>query len=1296
MKLKVLIFIVLILLIKSQANDLKIVKISEDAGIHTDRRAISSSFYDSVAQKTYLCWMGAYSHAMIKSYDHQTQLWSEDKLVGYSPFPDKHNYPGMITNQDGYLLIFHGCHNSTLKMTQSPSPHSMDGEWKDRFIEQAPGASYPFPFITRKGTIYVFYRITMRDIYTDQGYPTDYRPLCYIYSKDGGKTWSESRRFIDIYPREDHLCEIYNGKIAYSPGNQETEESFHIAWTNAGGGPDQHKHNVYHRDVYYAKLNTNDHTLTNISGTNLGNEIDVDESESFCKILDTGIPPQGIQVGYESSVILNSKNEPVVIFGAEGMNRAIWDGNQWDIKKISPVNGEPRDIELTDKKEIKLYLSSGNKLIALCSKDDGITWENEFEKKVPFLIAKCHVIENSRDNLKFFITEYINDGKNVKESNRDLYVGWINQQNIHPRLIVNPSDREKILDKISQQDWAKKAYQEIKNNIDPYVKRHKEDPQWILSRYLMNWQEGKRYTDFQIDSNGTQIIHRTGNAPKPTVKVSMHKRPPVAPDGYRFRVPEIEELIPYDTNDLKYMQTTGPTGKWYWAEPGMWTANINEKFNQLAFQSAFLYWITHEEKYARFACDIIMQWAQGMKYQNCIEGSVRNGCLTCQTLEENRYVPLVFAFDFVYNYFTQMHLDHQIVFQGFQKIADLIIPNGFADNNWLAYETYRLVPCALIQDDTEKRDYYLSYYLSLDSVKTYKDNIYGQKNLNEMLNEFLNESGFWQEPPNYHNGPMTSLLSSAFVAEKNGYPVFRLYPKLLNSTYVLSDFLFPNLKSMSFGDCHTRIIPSPHTLEIGYTIAKKYDDPLKMRISYEINRLISKDEYHRELSGLWGLLIYEPDLESPQVKTFQPPRTDSLGFAQCYLQRNGTDPKTGLMAYLQGATYNHNHANGIAMELYGCGYVLGADPGADGSYDTDVHGEYYIQWAAHNTVVAGGKSQALNEYTTGTRRIGEISLNTMEPVPNTEAVSKEFSFVDVEFFDSSTHSRQKRLLSVVRTSPETGYYLDVFRSDHPVKNEYIYHNIGQKLECFTDQNLPLVFHNTDELNEDFKKKGPGYKYFVDKKRLKNFSNNLIAQFMLEDKKQKVFMKLWVPGNESRDYFMAKAPRTHTAPIPINQLLTPTLVIRQNGQAWNHPFIIVFEPFEKQPSIQAVETLVNDSNLSIIQVVQKKLKRKDLFYISLNNEKLNQIDEYQFQGSFAVITEINDSLSNFYLGDALLLKNGIHQIKSKNDRSVQGNFHISSKKIQYSCIEDVVYQRNNQSWILKKGFNQSKILNQSNR
>jgi hypothetical protein len=426
MKIRISIFtsiIIIFSVVLSTGQNILVSKISEDSGIHTDRRPISVGFYDSAVNKTFISWMGSYSDAVVKAYDHTSQKWSDDKIVGESPFADSHNYPGMVQMNDGRILVVYGCHNSVMRVTTSPMPSSIDGKWNDGDLAGAQGASYPVPIVTSDGTIYCFYRITMRNIYPNESFPTDYRPYGFVKSTDNGNTWELAVKFIDNYPRSDNLCEIYNGKISYQAAGDSTSERIHIAWSISGGGPDNHQHGLYRRHVYYAYLDPSNYHLYDIKGNDLGLEIDDSEAETFCKVISTGTPPEGEQVGYQTSVHFNDNGTPLIIYQHEGLKCAYWSGSVWSVSTISSQSSEPREIEKIGEIAFRVYRTSGSSVYVYKTSDGGINWEQEDRIITPAPVRRCYVINNYHDDVKLLLSEAVEDGNNVGIASRDVFIG---------------------------------------------------------------------------------------------------------------------------------------------------------------------------------------------------------------------------------------------------------------------------------------------------------------------------------------------------------------------------------------------------------------------------------------------------------------------------------------------------------------------------------------------------------------------------------------------------------------------------------------------------------------------------------------------------------------------------------------------------------------------------------------------------------------------------------------------------------------------------------------------------------
>ena len=69
-------------------------------------------------------------------------------------------------------------------------------------------------------------------------------------------------------------------------------------------------------------------------------------------------------------------------------------------------------------------------------------------------------------------------------------------QNIekHPRIFADNGDRQELLLKIENQDWAKNSWNTLLEEINPYVNRHVNNPEWIVSRLAMYWKKGEHFT----------------------------------------------------------------------------------------------------------------------------------------------------------------------------------------------------------------------------------------------------------------------------------------------------------------------------------------------------------------------------------------------------------------------------------------------------------------------------------------------------------------------------------------------------------------------------------------------------------------------------------------------------------------------------------------------------------------------------------------------------------------------------------------------------------------------------------
>ncbi|MDR1221470.1 MAG: heparinase II/III family protein [Tannerella sp.] len=825
----------------------------------------------------------------------------------------------------------------------------------------------------------------------------------------------------------------------------------------------------------------------------------------------------------------------------------------------------------------------------------------------------------------------------------------------YPHIITNNGNKETILQKIEQQDWAKAIYRKTVHEIEPYVERHQTDPEWILSRYLMNRIEGRYYTRFISDREGTRLTAYEGNAPYPTVRVSPHKRGPVTPQGGSYRMPDIEELTPYDTS-MTMMLLNTDTKTFEQVDPQALVGRINGRFNDMAYKAGVIYWLTGDERYAGFAADLLDQWVKGAFYQQPIEGPGRTGFLDIQTLGDEASKPMILAYDFVEPYMKANGYDLSFYEPVFEKIAQTLAFRGYAGNNWYAAESATMVAAALALQDAGKRDYYLQFHLSRDTV----NNGIGQLALPSTVKIWLTDDGHWREPGGYHNYPVLKLLESALFLENNGYEVFNRFPQLFKSSYAMVRYSFPDLTAAAFGDTG-RAKQSMDCLEIGLLMAGKYKMPVFDEI-LSVIKLFQENGYDRSKNDITALICYMPEIAAKKVSPFRWERSETLDFAHAYYQRNGMDAENGLMYVVQGASYNHNHANGMAMELYGKGAVTGADPGNGPNYDHPMHTDYYAVWAAHNTVVAAGRSSSVPRVREGggTKRIGRIELVAMEPEPKAKAASANFSYTDTKYYEMSTQTHQQRTMAIIRTSDSTGYYLDIYRSDNDISNDYLYHNEGDELLLLDEEEAPLSTSPASypAVEEDI----PGLRFLKNAKTAGLCKKPVIARFISAQSNGGArIMDVRMPASGNKYYYTARAPETKTVAAPYNRLPTPVLTIRTEGDvnAWKDPFIAAYEPYRntRKGEIKSISRKLFDDGNRVVVHVKRKQGEETVMHATGHNRDF-RLDNLTFTGDFGIFSSKNDREYSFYTGRGRVIGNTNYTLKAVGDSDIAASLSVN--------------------------------------
>lgn len=746
----------------------------------------------------------------------------------------------------------------------------------------------------------------------------------------------------------------------------------------------------------------------------------------------------------------------------------------------------------------------------------------------------------------------------------------------YPRLYITQAEKANLEKTIQQEAWAQEVLAGIHHRIDEHVERHVTDPEWMVSRLQMYWKT--KATNVYI--NGVYYSHADGEAPVPTVRFTGARDYTT-----NYAMPDLEDIIPYmDDERGLYLRNKSKEGDpLEWVEQSQ-TGGIIHRHNQrivgFARDAAFLYWLEGDKRYASFAFDIFDTYMMGMYYRNepidLLNGHIQTlvGLSCFQTIHESTLIEVAELYDFLHLYISQNHSDKMEIYEAtIKKWNDLIIKNGVPQNNWNLHQAKIILKAAMVlQDNTfyedgKGREYYIDYILNKTSAR--------QWSLSKFMDYGYDESnGVWAECPGYSFGVTRDLTQ--FINDFDNtfdHNLLPYMPVMTKAVRVLPQYLFPNGQTVAFGDSNYGSLSTGAISDMIRTAQKNSDEALEQEFTgmYRLFAQDSEDSEQRrrpraDLSSFFASkpLELNPSYKSGRLSNYLT-QTFYAPNVSWHVQRMGQG-KDGMMVSLNGSLGNHMHANGINMELYGKGFVQGADPGKGAGYLQPIYLEYYSQFPAHNTVMVDGASSY-------TEMLSYHSFDLMGEYPKSEQKTGYYpniTYSDVYFLEPETRSDQSRLVSIVKTGEATGYYIDVFRSRKQRKgdkfHDYFYHNLGQHMQVMDAVGKPLELSPSEEMGF-----AGGHLYALDymwDKQSVQTSDDYQAEWTIDrpEGEEDVFMNLWMKGTEGREVFSIKSPPNKAfrgdggLPYSVGDSPYLTFAARQHGEAWEHPFVSVYEPF----------------------------------------------------------------------------------------------------------------------------------------
>ncbi len=778
-----------------------------------------------------------------------------------------------------------------------------------------------------------------------------------------------------------------------------------------------------------------------------------------------------------------------------------------------------------------------------------------------------------------------------------------------PRIWVNGHDKKRILDNIQRYQWAKSLKQQLEKRVNPYSERHKHTPEFLLSRIPRTW-NGNHYTDVTIGQNPDHDANdlpqgapfrTSGRAPIPT----LHRSFDFAirsKTGKPFVAPKIDDLPPYNADPFYGMtlKVAGTQSTEYVPYLARHLRTVYTDILALGTDSAVLYYLTGKQEYAQLAADILWAFVEPLHYMNSVRTprSHASGMIITNYLRDARITMPLFPviYDLIHDYLnhkqtrvfdavskTRKPFDDQLAQEVFAKLAKITLDKGIVETNWSILEGDAILNNLLVIKDKAKREALFEQFF-----------VKGTANHDAFLwslDNFTSEN-IWPESILYAFDVSKRILSMMDTLGRNqallGVDVFSIKPSMLDGPFVFHNMEYPNQKMMTFGDS-VRTVPAYYDLFqvlASAAVSAKRPDYVRRaknfmayiqqkggdhRPSIQTTRL----GYTSPLNLLRGVDLGEVNAEEKGKKQtvrnaepLAPEKLTSLHISHggIVMQRNYHTPnviQNGLMYYTGGATYVHAHASGLDMELYGAGMVMAPDFGS-GGYGKPVHNTYAVNPASHNTVIINGQAKWGDRSKSWKGVMNNTQLLALEPKPNQQPLSDKVSFSCQSLNDTYNKGQHQRCVTMIRTGPDSGYYLDVFRAqstDATQYSDYLYHNLGDHLQVTKLDGQPVTLKSAPQRYQSRtqdKYQEPGWHWFKQVQLTEPNSDGFKVRFSVDD--TNVSMFAYIPASHTPlELSVAKGPSTPGVSFGYDKKPTQVMTLRRYGSAWQQPYAVVYEP-----------------------------------------------------------------------------------------------------------------------------------------
>ncbi len=434
-----------------------------------------------------------------------------------------------------------------------------------------------------------------------------------------------------------------------------------------------------------------------------------------------------------------------------------------------------------------------------------------------------------------------------------------------------------------------------------------------------------------------------------------------------------------------------------WPYDQVYIARLHHGLTRAISSLGLAYAFTGDKAYAQKAREILL--AYGHKYATFPLHNVRGkesrsaGRLYAQTLDEAvDIIRVAWGYDLIHDSGVFSAEDREVIENGYlREVAAVIRRNDAGKSNWQSWHNAGLAAIGFCLRDEE-----------LASLA-----INGPHGLRYQLRTSILPDGFWYEgTAAYHFYALDALRWSVEAAYHSGIDMYDdpAYKSLYDAPLL---YVFPNLTFPAVNDSDVFSLSGRHALyDLAY--ARFRDE----------NYLSVAERGHRASleAFLWGVD------ELPPAPPLELPSKDFAGLGAAVL-RSGTGADQVYLHLDYGPHGGgHGHPDKLTMILYALDRELAPDPGRL-AYGAPLHGSWYRQTVAHNTVCVDGRSQQPAE--------GSITI-----FHDGEAAKLMQAECDTAY--PGVMMRRTMMLT-------SSYLIDIFQvsSDEEHTYDWLYHNVGE-------------------------------------------------------------------------------------------------------------------------------------------------------------------------------------------------------------------------------------------------------------